>query len=59
MRIDASHVPSGIIDQMWVGDATPPDEWPFAPIPAGAGNVIQTSGPVLQLVHHRPERCPG
>lgn len=46
MRIDASHAPSGIIDQMWVGDATPPDEWPFAPIPAGAGNVIQTSGTV-------------
>jgi len=46
MRIDASNVPSGIIDGMWVGDATPPDEWPFAPIPAGAGNVIQTSGTV-------------
>ena len=46
MRIDAAHVPSGVISQIWVGDATPTDEWPLAPIPAGTGNVIQTSGTV-------------
>jgi T5SS/PEP-CTERM-associated repeat protein len=46
LRIDANHLPSGTIDQMWVGDGSPMSQWPNAPIAAGAGNVIQTSGTV-------------
>lgn len=46
MQIDSSHLPSGVIASMWVGDGSPTNNWPYAPIAPGAGNVLHTSGTV-------------
>ena len=46
VRIDTQNVPSGTILGFWVGDASPQDQWPYAPVGPGAGNVLQTSGTI-------------